>query len=112
MKNHFYTHVIETSSISLALAEMELTQKERKHLIDLAQENLHHAILDSVLSELSDKDKQEFLLLLAQDDHKKIWKLLTERVDHIEDKIKKTAEDLKKELHKDIEESHKKSSKK
>ncbi len=112
MKKHFYTHVIETSSISLALAEMELTQEERKHLIDLAQENLHHAILDSVLSELSDKDKQEFLVLLAQDDHDKIWKLLTERVDHIEDKIKKTAEDLKKELHKDIEESHRKSSKK
>ncbi len=112
MKKHFYTHVIETSSISLALAEMELTQEERKHLIDLAQENLHHAILDSVLSELSDKDKQEFLVLLAEDNQEKIWKLLTERVDHIEDKIKKTAEDLKKELHKDIEDSHKKSSKK
>lgn len=108
MKAHFYSHVVETSSISLALAEMELTQAERKHLIELAQENLHHAILDSVLSELSEKDKQEFLVLLANEDHEKIWKLLTERVDNIEDKIKKTAEDLKKELHKDIEDSHKK----
>ena len=108
MKSHFYSHIIETSSVSLALAEMELTQEERKHLIDLAQENLHHAILDSVLSELSDKDKQEFLVLLANDEHDKIWKLLIDRVDHIEDKIKKTADDLKKELHKDIEESHKK----
>lgn len=108
MKAHFYSHVVETSSISLALAEMELTQAERKHLIELAQENLHHAILDSVLSELSEKDKQEFLVLLANEDHEKIWKLLTERVDNIEDKIKKTAEDLKKELHKDIEDSHNK----
>lgn len=107
MKTHFYSHIIETSSISLALADMDLTKTERKHLIELASENLHHAILDAVLSELSEKDKQEFLELLANDEHDKIWKLLTSRIDHIEDKIKQTAEDLKKELHKDIEESHK-----
>ncbi len=107
MKKHFYSHVVETSSLSLALGEMNLTTDERKHLIELAQDNLHHAILDVVLSELSDKDKQKFLLLLSQDDQEKIWKLLTQRIDHVEDKIKKTAEDLKKELHRDIEESKK-----
>ncbi len=107
MKKYFYSHVVETSSISLALADMDLTKEERKHLIDLAQENLHHAILEAVLSELSEKDKQEFLVLLASDEHDKIWKLLSERVDHIEDKIKQTAQDLKKELHNDIEESKK-----
>ena len=108
MKTHFYSHIVETSSLSLALADIDLTQDERKHLIQLAQDNLHHAILDVVLSELSEKDKQEFLKLLAKDDQDKIWKLLTKSVDNIEDKIKKTAEKLKKELHKDIEESHKK----
>lgn len=108
MKKHFYSHVVETSSISLALGEIELTQEERKHLIELANENLHHAILDAVLTELSDKDKEEFLVLLAKDDQEKIWKLLSERVENIEDKIKQTATDLKKELHKDIEDSHKK----
>ena len=108
MKKHFYSHIVETSSISLALGEMELAPDERKHLIELASENLHHAILEAVLSELSDKDKQKFLLLLATDEHDKIWKLLTQRVYHIEDKIKKTAEDLKKELHKDIDDSRKK----
>ncbi len=108
MKIHFYSRIVETSTISLALAEMDITAEERKHLIDLAQDNLHHAILDVVLSELSDKDKEKFLLLLEKDEHDKIWEFLTTRVDHIEDKIKKTAEDLKKELHKDIEDSRKK----
>ena len=108
MKRHFYHSVVETSSLSLALAEMDLTQEERKHLIDLVEENLHHAILDAVLSELSDKDKQEFIELFAEGDDEKIWKLLKDRVDNIEDKIKKTADELKKELHKDIEESRKK----
>ncbi|KKQ74120.1 MAG: hypothetical protein US96_C0040G0012 [Candidatus Woesebacteria bacterium GW2011_GWB1_38_5b] len=109
MRKHFYEEVVETSSISLALADMDLTHEERKHLIELVEDNLHHAILDAVLSELSDKDKEEFLILYARQDDEKIWKLLRERVDNIEEKIKKTADDLKKELHRDIEESHKKS---
>lgn len=107
MKQHFYSHIVETSSISVALGEMDLTPDERKHLLDLVEHNLHHAILDSVLSELSDKDKEEFLRLMAEDDNDKIWELLSKRVDHIEDKIKQTADDLKTEIHKDIKESEK-----
>lgn len=109
MKKRFYSKVVETSSISLALADMDMSNQERKHLIDLVEENLHHSILDAILSELSEKDKQEFVELYAEGDDEKIWKLLNSRVENIEDKIKNTAEDLKKELHKDIEESHKKS---
>lgn len=108
MKKHFYSKVVETSSISLAIAEMDMSNDERKHLISLVEENLHHAILDAVLSELSDKDKQEFIELFAEGEDEKVWKLLKERVDNIEDKIKKTADELKKELHKDIEDSKKK----
>lgn len=107
MKKRFYSDVVETSSISLALADMDMDQEERKHLIDLVEENLHQAILDSVLSELSEKDKMEFMQLYAEGDDQKVWKLLNERVDHIDEKIKKTAEELKKELHRDIEDSHK-----
>lgn len=106
MKKRFYSDVVETSSISLALADMDLDQEERKHLIDLVEENLHQAILDAVLSELSEKDKIEFMKIYAEGDDQKIWKILNERVDHIEDKIKLTADELKKELHKDIEDSH------
>ena len=107
MKKHFYHKVIETSSISLALGELDISQEERKHLISLVEENLHHAILDAVLSELSEKDKQEFIEVFAEGDDEKIWKILSERVENIEEKIKKTAEELKKELHKDIEDSKK-----
>ncbi len=107
MKKHFYSHIVETSSVSVALGDMDLTQEERKHLIDLVDHNLHHAILDAVLSELSDKDKKEFVELLARDENDKIWELLTSRVDHIEDKIKQTADDLKDEIHKDIKETDK-----
>lgn len=83
---------------------MNLTPKERLHLISLIDSNIHHEILDLILSELNPEDKKTFLAHLASEDHDKIWKLLNSKVDNIEEKIKKTAEALKKELHKDIEE--------
>ncbi len=101
---HFYSHIVETSSLSLALGDLELTQQERVHLISLVEKNLHHTIIDAVLSELSEEDKKEFLLHLASNKHDKIWELLNKKVENIEEKILKAADDVKKELHKDIEE--------
>jgi hypothetical protein len=50
-KKYFYSHIIETSSISLALGEMDLTPQERKHLITLVEANIHQTIVDLILSE-------------------------------------------------------------
>lgn len=103
-KKYFYTHIIDTSSLSLELGSMELDPKERTHLVSLIDANIHHAVLDLILSELNPLDKKTFLTHLASENHDKVWKFLNEKVENIEEKIKKTAEDLKKELHKDIEE--------
>lgn len=104
-KKHFYTHIIDTSTLSLELGEMDLTSEERMHLISLIDSNIHQSILDLVLSELSEDDKKIFLMHVASSDHDKVWKLLKEKTENIEDKIKKAADDLKKELHKDIRET-------
>jgi len=103
-KKYFYTHIIDTSILSLELGEMDLAPKERMHLISLIDSNIHHEILDLILSELSGVDKTTFLGHLASEDHEKTWKFLRGKIDNIEEKIKKTAECLKKELHKDIKE--------
>ena len=104
MKKYFYTHIIDTSTLSLELGNMNLDSKERTHLISLIDSNIHHAVLDLVLSELKPMDKKTFLHHLASENHDKVWKFLNEKVENIEEKIKKTAEDLKKELHRDIRE--------
>lgn len=104
-RKYFYTHIVDTSSLSLELGSMDMTQEERVRLISLIDSNIHHAVLDLILSELKPLDKKTFLTHLAEEKHDKVWKLLNEKVEHIEDKIKKTAEDLKKELHKDIKEA-------
>lgn len=101
-KKYFYTHIIDTSTLSLELGNMNLTPKERLHLISLVDANIHHEILDLILSELNPSDKKTFLAHLASENHDKVWKFLKNKVDNIEEKIKKTAEDLRKELHRDI----------
>lgn len=106
---HFYSHIVETSLLSLELGEMDMTQEERVHLVSLAESQLHHVIVDIVLSELSDEDKKTFLHHLSLDDHEKIWHMLHTKVESIEEKIQKAAEELKAELHKDIREIREKS---
>ena len=103
-KKYFYTHIIDTSTLSLELGNMDLNPKERMHLISLMDSNIHHSVLDLILSELNPMDKKTFLTHLASENHDKVWKFLNEKVENIEEKIKKTAEDLKKELRKDIKE--------
>lgn len=102
MKKHFYSHIVETSTLSLALGDIELSHEERLHLLSLVEENLHHVILDAVLSELSEEDKKIFLTHVANNNHEKTWEFLNSKVENIEEKIKKTAENLKIELHRDI----------
>ena len=97
--------LFRSSFLSLELGDMDLDQGERLELIALIDSNLHQVVLDAVLSELLEEDKKIFLKYLHANDHEKIWQHLTLKVKNIEEKIKKAAEDLKKEMHKDIKES-------
>lgn len=103
---HFYSHLIEIESIIIELDKLDLSMEQKQHLTSLVDSSLHHTILDAVLSELSDADKKVFLNHLKENNHSKIWKFLNEKVDAVEEKIKKTADDLKTELHKDLKEAH------
>lgn len=99
---YFYSNLITIESVLEELNSLELTGEQKTHLAALLDSSLHHTILDAILSELGDQEKRVFLESLNEDDHVKIWGFLNEKVDNIEDKIKKAADDLKKELHKDL----------
>lgn len=103
-KKYFYSQIIDTSILSLELGDMDITSEERLHLISLIDSNIHHEILDLILSELKPTDKKKFLMHLSDEDHDKVWELLNNKVENIEEKIKNAAESLKKELHRDIKE--------
>lgn len=104
----FYSHIIEIESIVLELDKLGLSQEQKNQLTSLVDSCLHHTVLDAILSELSADDKKTFLKFLKGNKHDKIWQFLNEKVDKIEDKIKKAAEDLKLELHKDLKEARSK----
>ena len=102
---HFYSKLVTTDSIVEALNELNLSDDQKAHLLGIVENSLHHAILDAILSELSEKDKHIFLEKLDENDSEKIWKFLNEKIDKIEEKIVQTAESLKKELHQDIQDT-------
>ena len=85
------------------LEEMDFSDEQKAHLLSLIDSTIHHTVLDTILSELSEEDKKIFLMYVANDDHKSVWRHLNSKIEHIEEKIKTVVENLKKELHKDIE---------
>src|SRR3989344_4031976 len=99
---YFYSHVIETTEISLEIGDLDIPKEDRVKLISLAEENLHHSLLDFVLSHLPDKDKKTFLSHLAEEKHDIAWEFVVNRVDDLENKIITEAERIKEELRKDI----------
>lgn len=101
----FWNHLVEIESIIVELDELNLSKQEKYHLASLVDSTLHHTILDAILSKLSETDKRVFLKYVHDDDHEKIWQFLNEKIDNIEDKIKKAADDLKIELKKDLREA-------
>ena len=103
----FYSHLIEIESVIVELDKMDLSKQQRLHLAQLLDSSLHHTILDAIFSQLSEDDKKVFASYLAEGHHEKIWKFLNEKVENVEDKIKSAAEDLKKQLHKDLKEAKK-----
>ncbi|OGE37201.1 hypothetical protein A3B45_05275 [Candidatus Daviesbacteria bacterium RIFCSPLOWO2_01_FULL_39_12] len=104
---YFYSHLIEIESLIIELDKLDLSLEEKSHLSSLVDSSLHHTILDVVLSQLSEKDKKVFLNHLQKNEHDKIWQFLSSKVDKIEEKIINAAEELKKQLHKDIKDAKK-----
>ncbi len=101
----FYSHLVQIDSLIVELDSMDFSESEKHQLAKLIDSNLHHTILDAILSELPEADKKIFLEHLNNEDHDKIWQLLNEKVENIEAKIKKAAEDLKQDMRQDIEET-------
>lgn len=105
---HFYTKYIEINSLITELDSMDLSDEERMHLGDLIDSSLHTVILDEILSQLSDEDKEIFLQKLeSKKDHQEIMEFLNQKIDKVEERITKVSEELVKELHEDIKESKK-----
>lgn len=102
----WYQKIITIEPILQELNEMDLSEEERAHLSELLDSSLHHAILDEILSNLKEEDKKLFLKMLDADpENQKLVEFLNEKIDHIDIKVKKVADDLVKEMHDEVREA-------
>lgn len=108
MKKHFYSHLVSLDTVHVELDYLDLSDHEKNHLRELSESNLHHMILDAVLSELTDEDKKVFLRQIHHDDHHAVWRFLNKKTRNIELLIKKTADEMVEKMHEDIKEAKRK----
>ena len=106
-QKQFYWSLVETTDITLELGEIDLTPEERIHLLSLVDANIHSAVINTVLSELSNENKKIFLNNLASDDHDITWKHLRKETKNLDGKIIKAVSALKKEFLNDIKKERK-----
>ena len=104
MKKYFYSSIISTDTLHVALESLEVSSEEKEHLEMLVESSLYHTILNAILNELSEDDKKLFLEQLLSENDEEILSFLQKKIDRIEDKIKTAADGLIEELHKDIKE--------
>ena len=64
-RKHFYSHLVETTHITLEIAELDVTSGERVHLLSLVEANIHTTVVSKVLDELDPLDKKKFLSNLS-----------------------------------------------
>lgn len=102
---HFYNHLVEIETLTVELNKIELAEHEKHELAGLIDSNIRNAVMDAILSKIPDSEKKKFAELATEQDHQKIWQFLKSKSAGIEDDIKKTANDIKKQLSEDIKEA-------
>lgn len=111
MKNHFYSHLIEIDSLTQELSALNLKKHEQNELLSIVRVHVHHVAVDTILSELSEDQKTNFLNHLQNGKHDKTWRHINNHIDNAEVKIKKAVDKLLLELRGDIKDSIKEQSK-
>ena len=105
MKNKFYHHILKIEPVQQKLDVLNLSDDEKKELLDLLHSHIHITVVDVILSELSEGKKKEFLHLIAiKEDHTTAWDFVITNIEKGEDKVKKAIEQIVKDFIKDLEE--------
>lgn len=99
---YFYDHIISLESVHVAIDQMKIEPAQRIELRDLLEQQVHYAILNMLLSELPPEDRGLFLRHQEGEEHDELWRLLGEKVDQVEEKIRQVSEELVSKMHQDI----------
>lgn len=110
MSKIFYDHLVGLKEISIELKGYSLQSEEYEELVKIADETLHHHVLNIILTHLP-KEKHQFFLETfhtTPHDEKLLEFLKKEATPEIEKAIKKEAQKVKKEILSEIKRAGKK----
>jgi transposase len=99
---YFYDHVISVESVHRAIDDLELPTDQRVELRRLLEAQVHHNIMNLILSELPPEDRAQFLEYHSAGDSERMWALLSEKIESVEEKIRDVSDELVAQMHKDI----------
>jgi len=99
MTKVFYDHLVVREEIIAEIDKHVLAIEEREELVQLVDENLHHQVLDIILSSLPREKHEEFLIRFHNTPHdENLLDYLKRHDTEIEKKITEEAKKIKSEL--------------
>lgn len=103
MKQIFYDHLVLREDIEVELDHYKIDINDREEILRLADETLHHEVLNVILTRLPKEKHQKFLTHFHKNpsDPKLLVELKKDIAD-IEEEIKKIAAKIKKEILQEI----------
>lgn len=109
MSKIFYDHLVVRDEIIVELDKYKISVEEREELVQLVDQNLHHHVLDTILTHLPREKHHDFLEKFHKnpsDEFLLIYLRENTTID-IEEEIKKRSGKVKKELVSEIKRARK-----
>ncbi len=100
MSKIFYDHLTVSTDIEKNIKRIAKTHEEKVELWHLVDEIIHHNVIGCILDNLPKSNHEEFLSRFHEHPHSdELWDYLKEKIgDDIEEKVKLTIENLKKDV--------------
>lgn len=95
----FWDQLVEIEEIKIKIKEYGLREEEENELLDLTYQTFDLRVMETVLSHLPQEKHQRFLDTFSRKPHHpRLMAFLKEEIENIEEKIKKLARQVKKEI--------------
>lgn len=94
--------MISLEHVRLELSGLNLTQKQQNELLEIAQKQIHHVMMDQALTHIKGDDKKRFLQYVANEEHDKAWEVLRTHAKDVEKYLLHAAHEIYEQLREDI----------
>lgn len=100
---YFYSHLVEIETLTEKLDELDLNNRQKKHLSILIDSTIHQEVINIIFSKLTEENKLLFIKNFSENpENPEIMQFLNEMIGDIEQEIKATIKKIKEDFHEDI----------